>query len=79
MVLSNHIYITHGGEERTLHLNDVWVLKQVLGFFMTSNFLFDDFMPIFTLGLKINMGKQASSRQDKRNKSANNTDWYKCI
>ena len=31
------------------------------------------------LGLKINMGKQASSREAKRNKSANITDWYKCI
>ena len=54
--------------------NDVWVLKQVLGFLMSSNFLFDDFMPIFTLGLKINMGKQASSRQAKRNKSENITN-----
>ena len=32
-----------------------------------------------SLGLKINMGKQASSWQAKRDKSANITDWYKCI
>ena len=32
-----------------------------------------------SLGLKSNMGKQASSWQSKRNKSANITDWYKCI
>ena len=72
MYVCMYVCIILGGEERTFHLNDVWVLKQVLGF-LRCNFLFDDFMPIFTLGLKINMGKQASSRQAKRNKLANIT------
>ena len=64
----------HWGRHHIVNLRAFWFVRNSPFWF----FILWDFLRV-SLGLKISMGKQTSSWKDKRNKSTNITDLYKCI